>query len=1717
MAQPIYLPINLKADGRKKPVAPILPLRPPSLSPEEEEERRRREAYLAETETQFTAPPLVAPFRQRLDQMLAEREARAQGLPAPRFQQPQLIRGKTPRELLFPEELRMPLRMTRDARFEVQPEPARVPQMLPSQVFAPPSESRAVPKMAFEVPKGLVTPFIPPAIGKRIGIEPIEWEKEPTLLGAIAAIPGGQFVGPEMAAIGRSAGILGRQARLRAPTLAREAVAGTRRALAEEAGFAKIPGKQPFDVEDLGSVDAHIKQLSDSIEVGRRTGVDTSAFEETLGVIEDYRRSLLESKLGAEKWSLYQELEQEAADLGMQVQVEKDIRISGGRGIRRPPKTAPYGLGLMSNDKLEALARQEGVNPYQADWWDSIDSVAVRDAKAFRTSRKVVPLAKIKNDLAEVQASINKLEAEALKEKVQPAVTKPSTGVIQTGMGIGEKPPQGGLFENLRGEGGGIPLASEEQLLARQARKAEIARGQQVIPEAVAKPPAPLPDRGGRLLQIGPFKLEGRDSQYVVREGGILYRLQRGGGVEAEARFINGKWLGIGQVADFPLENTTMGTPNNIALLNQMLTKVQRPSAIRAVSEAAVPAAKEPWQMTKQEYAQQAERLKNRYNAIFQEKIKGTGAENDPQSPVYRNKAQDAFTQLKQETERTDISFGALEGMGHWANVRQALSEGKPVPPEVLADYPELVAKAKAPAPAVAKPPPPVAAKPAVAPRVEAPVPKVAEGPRLTIGGVADKIASGEKLTLAEEQFRANNAQAVEEFLKAKGAPTPEVPTSAVAEVPPAKPPVPPPTGGVPPIKQVQQIQQKGRVNPESIPPPEAKRAHIETAAPDGPRSPIPPKPPKKGGGRKIPPQDPDKVLAKIAAKATKGERPDQTLLRLHEAAISSEQGRVNVIMQEGSQKLKGLGVGVIRRGQLVPKETDIPVLDELYNALHNPSKVTSGEVRIPKGYEDIYTELRGLTDWESAARLDFDPQMAMVQDYFYRGWKPPEGMFAGVEQGRPLVKKPAFKKPRVDATYQEMRDMGFEPLFWNPYQQWGLSRMQGTKYREQMELVAYLKGLGEEFAQPHAGGPIPQGWRVPEVGPAFEGKPFAITATDGTPSVMFTRRWIVPDRVANAMENIYGKRPNMGKFFIGGKEIDPLAVIDWLTFMPKRAKLIGSFFQQIDFLTRAGTGSWSRMVDALSAGQPIEAVKALARYPDTAVKILRSNFSPGYRLSLAKQLDSTVPLIKGRPGVHLKGIREAGLSTADVTIFPADMDKLVRMVAEETGILGKVKQILSSIVELESAMRRGLFQGPYPAAMITDIRNNIAPMMARMNPGLNDAQLNGTIARATNIKYSTIPASQSVIQNRVLREVLRRVFFSMGESEGLLRQAAGAIRGPDAEFWRKHWIGAYLMLIATAEVIHYASTGKHLPTERFMPVAKDSWGPLPFGYNTRFASPTIPLKGRGGIGLSMDIVGQMDTALRVLNPVLFLTSRESVPVRSIVNQASGTDFFGKPIDDVGPGGVVSRTAQLALDMFSPIGMGGIAAELARKQIPGAEKVIPEGEARLGMAGLGIQATGMNLRADTRRMRLISEAGEGIRPVIDLLEGLDLFPGVVSKRFDMALGVKGGEIELNSEQRDKLQWLTDDEVIKGVQRLMAQPNFNQLSEEIRVEQIKKYSALFRERARALFRQQLREGTKSEPAPAPTPAFGNYGIKPTQPTPTEVPFGSYGLKQPAGVR
>ncbi len=86
---------------------------------------------------------------------------------------------------------------------------------------------------------------------------------------------------------------------------------------------------------------------------------------------------------------------------------------------------------------------------------------------------------------------------------------------------------------------------------------------------------------------------------------------------------------------------------------------------------------------------------------------------------------------------------------GHMAAVGRAISEGKPVPPEVLADYPDLAKPTPVPAPTI--------------PQGEKPGPGTPPAPEMTVKGVLEKTRKGQRLTDEEKGFMKKNGVTVEE------------------------------------------------------------------------------------------------------------------------------------------------------------------------------------------------------------------------------------------------------------------------------------------------------------------------------------------------------------------------------------------------------------------------------------------------------------------------------------------------------------------------------------------------------------------------------------------------------------------------------------------------------------------------------------------------------------------------------------------------------------------------------------------------------------------------------------------------------------------------------------------------------------------------------------------------------------------------------------------
>jgi hypothetical protein len=791
------------------------------------------------------------------------------------------------------------------------------------------------------------------------------------------------------------------------------------------------------------------------------------------------------------------------------------------------------------------------------------------------------------------------------------------------------------------------------------------------------------------------------------------------------------------------------------------------------------------------------------------------------------------------------------------------------------------------------------------------------------------------------------------------------------------------------------------QMSPETASEAEGRFSHKEHVAPGGPAEPPANRPPRANGQPDV---DPSEFLADAEASRISGERLDQRLLINHVAAIEVAQKESRADIRVGNQLLKEANWGVRRANTRVPKSLE--EMDAFYSALHN-------EGPVPDGLQEAYDLARLQTDFTEAMKLDFDPEMARVEDYMFRGWKPPQTLVdAGNTKTGGIAHAPDSTKARIGATYRQMRGLDpfedgkfisepFEPLFANPFEQIAYDQMQNVRYQQQMVLVEALKKAetapGQELMKPWAGESM-KGYRTPQIGLAFEGKPFAgETPTSDGPIPLWARKWVVRDEIANTLETLYGKKPDLGKISVDetvhinfpivkqvARKISPKRVttigpdgkvlirvkgtaslqdfVDWMVFVPKRAGLMLSFFQDIDFATRLGIGMTQSVLTQLAAGRPISALKTLGHFPLDLADIPRARFSAGRKQSLQELLNSTERIIPNRDVTFLD-LSKRGLSIEDPTIFLPDMDAVARDAITETGLLGKVKGLGSQLRNFETDFRNGLFNGTYPSAITNDTKHNIAVALDIMYPTISDDEFASRLAKAMNTKFSTIPEVASVIQNKVARATLKRAAFSMAENEGLIRQFTGALKGPMKKWWATHFLSGVVFLTTTANIISLISTGKTLTARQYSPIWKTEYGPFPYGYNSQFASPLIPGVARNSLPVMLDLVGQMDTVFRMLLPKSFITGRLSRPLQVLTNQWNGSDFYDEPSNDFGPGGVADSAFQLLFDLFAPFGLGPLATGAVRRAFPETEGLIPLGEPRLGIQGEIIQAAGFNLRA----------------------------------------------------------------------------------------------------------------------------------------------------------
>jgi hypothetical protein len=735
-----------------------------------------------------------------------------------------------------------------------------------------------------------------------------------------------------------------------------------------------------------------------------------------------------------------------------------------------------------------------------------------------------------------------------------------------------------------------------------------------------------------------------------------------------------------------------------------------------------------------------------------------------------------------------------------------------------------------------------------------------------------------------------------------------------------------------------QALVQALRKDPGSVTTPdlyEAFEVGLKAAA-DEAHLPRPPRPPALASKSGATPNDPAGAFAEVL-NARPGQKPVITLLARWEGARKAAAKELSFWWKDGQKKLRVLGMGMRVRDKQVLSEADSR---SLFMALHNR------QISPPSHLKEIYDDLLEMVAREESDMLAFDPDFAKTMmahpDYFPRGWK--DTRYGGKGQ---IGARPSFLKPRNDASFTDMLDAGFEPVSWNPYDMMTLRRIQGIEYRETMQMMNALKKAGLVVSEKAA----PEGWVVPDIGPAFTGRPF--TGIDGV--VRTSGRLATTAKLAKRLEAMWGVQP---KFVVEGKNILP--AITKVSAAAKRQVLLFSGFQHMDFATRGGGVAFT--LTGIRSGAPL-------KYPSLVGRLIQATLDPRRRRMLGEKQVSDAPMFDDFD-ITLRMIADEGWQIGgDPSVLRRDALSGLQdiLVAGRPGLPRRAVDRINGAIKFWES---GLFEGAYPEVQIFALEKYIVPKLRRMHKEWNSQQIAAASAEEVNKMFSALGEWQTIFSGSPeLQTFSRALIFSTNESEAWLSAAFSTVKGPNKRLWGEYWVGYATFLAAVANGLNMATTGKPLSADQYLPISfNDPYAMFSdevpiiggIGYNTGFISPVLPWAGRNGSRLYLDIVGQADTPLRwIINAPEAFRGRVNVIPNMVTNQVQAKTFYDEPIS-----GPKERAIQAARDVVVPMGLGNL-LQAGREAFPTLQEHIPEEEGRLGGSGLGFQgASGFNIRAE---------------------------------------------------------------------------------------------------------------------------------------------------------
>ena len=334
------------------------------------------------------------------------------------------------------------------------------------------------------------------------------------------------------------------------------------------------------------------------------------------------------------------------------------------------------------------------------------------------------------------------------------------------------------------------------------------------------------------------------------------------------------------------------------------------------------------------------------------------------------------------------------------------------------------------------------------------------------------------------------------------------------------------------------------------------------------------------------------------------GKNPDSLDPKVVNKIIQRMEGMRNTsileltrFVEDGNKLLLELGIGT--KARTIEGRPTVTVtqneIEEFMARLHDDGPI---DPRL----QPVYDELMKIRNLEQSEYIEFFTDYGLTElknvfdsnpNYFPQMWIPPKGVVRNSEGAWDFVKGNPNLKQRLDIPWEDKIADGWKPITWNPFELMMLRRIRGVEHRESLIVLESLKR--QNLASPV--NPDPNdvnklGWRIPKIGPSFEGV-YQINKKTGQPTRVGV--YYVPNYAAKLLENSHGFSNRMGKTAL---EFEPESVQTLLTPILGRSPEIPGVqlypnikWSPLDFLAKSARG-FKQMILGLTPYQDIDLIQ---------------------------------------------------------------------------------------------------------------------------------------------------------------------------------------------------------------------------------------------------------------------------------------------------------------------------------------------------------------------------------------------------------------------------------------------------------------------------------------------------------------------------------------------